>query len=63
MILEVDITKISQYLIPIVMMETYEQDGSLTRLASRYKNCQKKEHVGRLCPNWMENGMYDKLHL
>ena len=35
-ILEVDIDKISQYLIPIAMMETYEEDGSLTRLASRY---------------------------
>jgi hypothetical protein len=42
-------------------METYSKNGSLSRIMSRFKNCENK--IGRICPDWNDNGVYKKLHL
>ena len=44
------------------MMETVHPNGTVSRLVSKYKNCEGR-FEGRLCPDWHKNGMYNQLHL
>ena len=38
--LDVDIKKVEQYIKPIVIIETINEDGSITRLVSDFVNCE-----------------------
>ena len=58
--LKVDIKKIETYVVPLAIMETVHANGTVTRMMSQFKNCNRKlKNTGRLCPDWYENGMYD----
>lgn len=59
--LKVDIRKIEQYTIPVATMETISENGTLTRMMSYFKNCEHME--GRLCPDWVDNGMRDQIRI
>ena len=55
--LQVDIEKIETYAVPVAIMETISSNGTISRMMSYFKNCEN--HIGRLCPDWYDNGMHD----
>jgi len=59
--LEVDIKKVEQYMVPVAMMESFSENGTLSRMMSTFKNCEK--NIGRICPDWYENGMHALLKI
>ena len=64
--LKVDIKKIEQYTVPIAILETISDDGNLSRMMSYFKNCDTQTNhnlKGRLCPDWKQNGMREKLRI
>jgi len=38
--LEVDIKKIEQYMVPVAIMESISENGTLSRMMSTFKNCE-----------------------
>jgi len=48
-------------MVPVAIMESISENGTLSRMMSNFKNC--NDNIGRVCPDWYENGMHEKLRI
>jgi len=48
-------------MVPVAIMESISENGTLSRMISAFKNCE--DNIGRVCPDWYENGMHAKLRI